>query len=81
MTWQMISSTTFSIAPEEARPAAILSSAPEEAQPAVILGTAPKEARPAAILSTTKRRCLHVFTLDFYGRDLVYGCYVVYIWM
>jgi hypothetical protein len=42
---------------------------------------APEEARPAAILGTTKRRCLHVFTLDFYERDLVYGCYVVYIWM
>jgi hypothetical protein len=68
MTWQTTSSTTISIAPEEARPAAIL-------------GTAPKEARPTAILGTTKRRCLHVFTLDFYGRDLVYGCYVVYIWM
>jgi hypothetical protein len=32
------------------------------------------------ILGTTKHRCLHVFTLDLYGRDLVYGCYVVYIW-
>jgi hypothetical protein len=61
----MTSSTTSSIAPEEARPAAIL-------------GTAPEKARPAAILGTTKRRCLHVVTLDLYGRDLVYGCYVVY---
>jgi hypothetical protein len=61
----MTSSTTSSIAPEEARPAAIL-------------GTALEEARPVAILGTTKRRCLHVVTLDLYGRDLVYGCYVVY---
>jgi hypothetical protein len=65
MTRQMTSSTTSSIAPEEARSVAIL-------------GTAPEKARPVAILGTTKRRCLHVFTLDLYGHDLVYGCYVVY---
>jgi hypothetical protein len=39
---------------------------------------ASKETRPAMILDTTKRRCLHVLALDLYGRDLVYGCYVVY---
>jgi hypothetical protein len=39
----------------------------------MILGTAPEEARPAAIPGTTKSRYLHVFTLDLYGRDLVYG--------
>jgi hypothetical protein len=49
----------------------------EEARSTTILGIA----RPMAILGTTKRQCLHVFTLDLYGRDLVYGCYVVYIWM
>jgi hypothetical protein len=52
--------------------------APEEARSAAILGMAPEEARPTMILGTTKHRCLHVLTLDFYGRDLVYGCYVVY---
>jgi hypothetical protein len=50
MTQQRTSSTTSSIAPEEARPV-------------VILGIASEEAQPAAILGTTKRRCLHVFTL------------------
>jgi hypothetical protein len=66
MTRQTTSSITSSIASDEARPAAIL-------------GTALEEARPAVILGTTKYRCLHVFTLDLYGRDLVYGCYAVYI--
>jgi hypothetical protein len=46
-----------------------------------ILGTTLKEARLTAILGTTKHRCLHVFTLDFCECDLVYECYVVYIWM
>jgi hypothetical protein len=64
MTQQMTSSTS-SIAPEEARPT-------------TILGTAPEEAQPVAILDTIKHRCLFVFTLDLYGHDLVYGCYVVY---
>jgi hypothetical protein len=50
----MTSSTTSSIAPEEARPAAILGTALKE------------EARLAAIFGTTKCRCLHVFTLDLY---------------
>jgi hypothetical protein len=68
MTWQMTSSTTSSIALEEAWLTAIL-------------GIALVEARSTAILGTTKRRYLHVFTLDLYGCDLVYGCYVVYIWM
>jgi hypothetical protein len=44
----------------------------------MMLGTASEEVRPAAILGTNKRRCLHVFTLDLYRCDLVYGCYVVY---
>jgi RAB protein geranylgeranyltransferase component A len=44
----------------------------------VILGTALEEAQLAMILGTTKCRCLHVFTFDLYGHDLVYGCYVVY---
>jgi hypothetical protein len=64
-TRQMTSSTTSSIALEEAEPVAIL-------------GTAPEEARPTAIIGTTKRQCLHVFTLNLYECDLVYGCYVVY---
>jgi hypothetical protein len=55
--------------------------ASDEARPAVILGTALEETRLVAILGTTKGRYLHVFTLDLYGRDLVYECYVVYIWM
>jgi hypothetical protein len=37
-----------------------------------------EEARLAVILGITKHRYLHVFTLDLYRRDLVYGCYVVY---
>jgi hypothetical protein len=54
MTQQMTSSTTFSIALEEARLTAILGTTPEE------------EVRLVAILGTTKCRCLHVFTLDLY---------------
>jgi hypothetical protein len=65
MTQQTTSSTTSSIAPEDARSVAIL-------------GATLEEARPAAIIGTTKRRCLYVFTLDLYGHDLVYGCYVMY---
>jgi hypothetical protein len=61
----MTSSTTSSIPPEEARLAGIL-------------GTAPEEALPAAILGTIKCQYLHVFTLDLYACDLVYGCYDVY---
>jgi hypothetical protein len=52
MTRRMTSSTTSSIAPEEAR--------------------------PAVNHGTTKRRCLHLFALDLYERDPVYGCDVVY---
>jgi hypothetical protein len=77
----MTSLTISSIAQEEARSAAILGTALEEARSAAILSTALEEPRPMAILGTTKRRCLHVFTLDLYGHNLVYGCYVVYIWM
>jgi hypothetical protein len=51
------------------------------ARPAAILGTALEEVRLAPILGTTKHRCLHVFTMDIYECDLVYGCYVVYIWI
>jgi hypothetical protein len=65
MTRQMTSSITSSIALEEARPT-------------MILGIALEEAWPTTILGTTKHRCLHVFTLDCYGCDLVHGCYVVY---
>jgi hypothetical protein len=52
MTQERTSSTTSSIALEEAQPVVILGTTPEE------------EARLAAILGTTKCRCLHVFTLD-----------------
>jgi hypothetical protein len=52
MTRQTTSSTASSIAPEEARSAAILSTVPED------------EAQLAVILGTTKCRCMHVFTLD-----------------
>jgi hypothetical protein len=46
---EMTSSTTSSIAPEEAQPVAILGTTPEE------------EARLAVILDTTKCRCLHLY--------------------
>jgi hypothetical protein len=54
MTRQTTSSTTSSIAPEEARSAVILGTVPEN------------EAQLAVILGTTKCRCMHVFTLNLY---------------
>jgi hypothetical protein len=69
MTRQMTSSTTSSIALEEARPMAILGTTlEEEARPMAILGTTlEEEARLALILGTTKCRCLYVFTLDLWS--------------
>jgi hypothetical protein len=52
MTQQMTSSTSSSIAPEEARSAVILGTTLEE------------EARLVAIHGTTKCQCCHVFTLN-----------------
>jgi hypothetical protein len=52
MTRQMTSSTSSSIAPEEARSAVILGTTLEE------------EARLVAIHGTTKCQCCHVFTLN-----------------
>jgi hypothetical protein len=69
MTQEMTSSTTSSIAPEEARSATILGTTLEEV------------ARLAVILGTTKCRCFFVFTLHFVilSMDIMLGVYVMNI--